>query len=379
MATSVTIIGAGLGGLTLARVLHLHGIPVTVFESDAAANSRTQGGQLDLHEHNGQLALGMAGLSQEYRSILHAGGAAQRVVDRHGNVLVELPDDGSMKSPEALRGDIRRILLDSLPPGTVQWGKKLRSANPLGQGRHSLSFADGTAAVSDLLVGADGTWSRVRTLLSGQQPAYAGMSYVETYLHGVDERHPAAAALVGQGAMYALTPGQGFLAHREANGTIHTYVVLNRPQEWFAAIDFTDAGAAKARIAAEFDGWSPVLGSLVTDAEGGPVLRSIYRLPNRHRWERLPGVTLIGDAAHVTLPGGEGANLAMLDGAELGEALASQPDNPETALAAFEAVMFRRSEEEAAAAQETIELIFGAEAPEALARLFNGDSEPAAG
>ncbi|MEV6637292.1 NAD(P)/FAD-dependent oxidoreductase [Actinoplanes sp. NPDC051470] len=372
MTTPVTVIGAGLGGLTLARVLHLNGVPVTVYDADASADARTQGGQLDLHEQNGQLALAVAGLTEEYRSIIHRGGGAQRVLDQHGAVLAELPDDGSMARPEALRGDIRRILLESLPAGAVQWGKKYLSATPLGAGRHELTFADGSTAVSGLLVGADGTWSKVRTLLSDEQPVYAGMSYVDTYLHDVDARHPGAAKAVGNGAMYALKPGRGFLAHREAGDVIHTYIVLNRPVEWFAGIDFADADAARKRIAAEFKSWAPELVSLITDGETGPVLRSIHRLPDRHRWDRIPGVTLLGDAAHVTLPGGEGANLAMLDGAELGQAIAAHPSDPETALAAYEEIMFRRSESEAIAARETIELIFGAGAPQGLVDLFNG-------
>jgi 2-polyprenyl-6-methoxyphenol hydroxylase-like FAD-dependent oxidoreductase len=377
MTTPVTIVGAGLGGLTLARVLHLHDVPVTVYDAEASARARTQGGQLDLHEHNGQRALAIAGLTQEYRAIIHAGGGAQRVLDPRGTVLAEVPDDGSMARPEALRGDIRRILLESLPAGTVQWGKKLTAATSLGGGRHELTFADGSTVTSEILVGADGTWSRVRALLSDEKPTYAGMSYIDTYLHDVDDRHPDAAKTVGDGAMYALIPGKGFLAHREANNIIHTYVVLNRPEEWFADIDFADADATKTRIAAEFEGWAPELTALITDADTTPILRSIHQLPDRHRWARMPGVTLLGDAAHVTVPGGEGANIAMLDGAELGQAIAAHPGAVEAALAAYEEVMFARSAAEAVRAHETIDLIFGDRTPNGLVNLFNGADQDA--
>jgi 2-polyprenyl-6-methoxyphenol hydroxylase-like FAD-dependent oxidoreductase len=375
VARAVTIVGAGLGGLALARVLHLHGVPVIVYDADVSADARSQGGQLDLHEHNGQLALEIAGLTHEYHSIVHRGGGAQRVLDQQGTVLAQFPDDGSMGRPEALRGDIRRILLDSLPAQTVQWGRQLLAATPLGRGRHELTFADGSTVATDILVGADGTWSKVRTLLSGETPKYAGLSYVDFYLHDVDERHPEAAEAVGTGAMYALIPGKGILAHREPGNVIHTYVVLSRPLEWFTDIDFADAGAARAQIAAEFKGWAPELTALVTDGESAPILRTIFQLPNRHQWSRVPGVTLLGDAAHVTLPGGEGANIALLDGAELGQAIAATPDNIEAALAAYEDVMFRRSEAEAIAAHETIELIFGADAPAGLVNLLNGNDE----
>ncbi|QZQ53643.1 MULTISPECIES: NAD(P)/FAD-dependent oxidoreductase [unclassified Curtobacterium] len=378
MTPSVSIVGAGLGGLTLARVLHLHGIDVTVFEADADAGARSQGGQLDLHEHNGQLALQEAGLMNEYRSIIHVGGAGQRVLDRNATLLADLPDDGSMASPEARRGDIRRILLESLPDGTVQWGKKLRDVAPLGDGRHELTFTDGSTAHSDVLVGAEGTWSKVRALVSVEKPVYAGMSYIDTFLHDVDERHSTTSLVAGDGAMYALIPGKGFLTHREAGEIIHTYVILSRPLSWFDDIDFSDAASTKARIAAEFDGWAPELVALIADADTPPVLRSIYKLPDDHRWPHTPGVTLIGDAAHVTLPGGEGANTAMLDGAELAEAIVAHPDDIDAALTAYEEVMFARAEEEAIAAHETIDLIFGARAPEGLANLLNGTAEDAA-
>jgi len=244
----VTIVGAGLGGLTLARVLHLHGIPAVIYEADASAGARTQGGQLDIHEHNGQRALAAAGLMAEFRAIIHEGGEASRILDQHGTVLLDEPDTGSSDRPEVLRGDLRRILLDSLPADTIQWGKKLTGIAALGGGRHQLTFGDGTTAATTLLVGADGAWSKVRPLLSAAKPTYVGATFIESYLHDVDRLHPATANLIGGGALYALAPGRGIVAHREPGGVIHTYVQLRRPVEWIAAIDFADAGTGRDAV-----------------------------------------------------------------------------------------------------------------------------------
>lgn len=371
MKTPVAIVGAGLGGLVLARVLHVHGIAATVYEADASATARTQGGMLDIHSHNGQVALKAANLLEEFREIIHAGGQASRIVDREMNVLMDDPDDGTGDRPEVPRGELRRILLESLPAGAVKWGHKVKAVSSLGNGQHMLTFADGSTVTTDLLVGADGAWSKVRPILSDAKPAYVGTTFIETYLHDSDTRHKASAQAVGGGALYALSPGKGIAAHREPHGVLHSYVALQKPEDWIARIDFSDPAAAKASIAKEFSGWAPELTALITHCDTKPVPRPIYALPDEHRWDRVPGVTLLGDAAHLMAPSGEGANLAMYDGAELGKAIAANPDNVEAALLAYEKDMFLRSKAEAVDAHEVFDACYGDKAPQSLVAFFN--------
>ncbi|WP_405705348.1 FAD-dependent oxidoreductase [Streptomyces sp. NBC_00069] len=372
MTTPVTIVGAGLGGLTLARVLYLHGIPATIYEADTSADARTQGGQLDIHEYNGQLALEAAGLTDEFRAIIHEGGEALCVLDQHGAVLLDQPDDGAGGRPEVLRGDLRRILLNSLPDEMIQWGHKVTRVRPLGGGRHELTFADGSTVTTGLLVGADGAWSRIRPLLSDAKPEYVGTSFIETYLYDADQRHPAAAKAAGDGSLFAVTAGKGILGHREADAVLHTYVALNKPQEWIAAI-LASPETAAAQVAAEFTGWAPELTALVTDGETALAPRPISALPIGHCWDRVPGVTLLGDAAHLMSPfAGEGANLAMFDGAELGKAIAAHSDDIEAALAEYEQALFPRSAQFAAESDKNHQLIFGDNAPAGLLDLLTG-------
>ncbi|MFE7114564.1 FAD-dependent oxidoreductase [Streptomyces sp. NPDC057654] len=353
MNSPVAIVGAGLGGLTLARVLHINGIPATVYEAEASPTARPQGGLLDIHDYNGQPALRAADLMDEFRGIVLEGRQAMRILDRGGNVLLDEADDGTGGRPEVPRGELRRILLESLPAGAVRWGHKVGGARSLGGGRHELAFADGSTVTTDLLVGADGGWSRVRPLLSDAVPEYTGMSFVETYLFDVGTRHPDTANAVGDGTMLALDPsGMEIHAHRESAGTVHAYVTLAKPQDWFADMDFTETGTdvTLSRIAAEFEGWAPELTVLITESDTTPVLRPHNALPGGHRWDRIPGVTLLGDAAHLGAQDGEGANFAMLDAAELGQALAAHPDDIEAALTAYEQALFPRG---AAAAAES--------------------------
>ena len=350
----ITIIGAGLGGLTLARVLQLNSIPVTIYEKEPSAESRTQGGQLDIHERDGQIALQRAGLFDQFQSIIHDGGAAAKVLDKDGNTIVNIPDDGTHGRPEVLRGDLRQILLQSLKPNTIQWDKKLTDIQSLEHGQHRLSFADGTTVTTQILVGADGTFSKVRPLVSDATPQYVGTSLIETYLYDVDNQHPSAANIVGQGTMYALAPGKGIQAHREPGNVIHTYIALRQTEAELDQIDFNNSNVALKQLAHQFDQWHNDLLALITESEKGPILRKIHALPVGHQWDRVPGVTILGDAAHVMTPAGEGANLAMFDGSELAQAIIEHPNDIETAFAQYEQALFPRSEKAAARADQML-------------------------
>jgi len=376
MTTAVTVVGAGLGGLVLARVLHVHGIPVTVYEAEVSAAARAQGGLLDIHPWNGQRALEAAGLTGKFRRLVLPGRESYRVLDQTGTVLLDRPGDGTGQRPEVPRGELRQVLLDSLPDGTVRWGRKVSGARALGGARHELRFADGDTVTASLLVGADGAWSRVRPLLSGAVPQYTGVTSVEYFLHDADTRHPAAAEAVGAGSLFALAPGKGLLAYRERGGTLHTYAQLKAPQDWLTDTDTAaaDGASVRAQVAARFGGWSPELTALITDSDTAPVARPLYALPAGHRWARVPGVTLIGDAAHLAPPNGEGANLAMLDGAELGQAIAAHPGDVEAALADYEQAMFPRAAE--ARGEDVYGIMLGDDAPRSWVAMMN-DAEQA--
>ncbi len=360
----IGIVGGGPGGLTLARILHGRGVTAAVFDRDAGEGDRPQGGSLDLHADGGQLALRVAGLEAGFRAIARYGDQGMRAVAPDGTVVFDEPADGGVgrDRPEVDRPALRSLLLRSLPVGTVRWGHQLRAATPAAGGGFSLAFENGVVETFDLIVGADGAWSRVRPLVSDVRPAYAGVTMVELGLHDAARRLPGLADLVGHGMMFALGDNRGLLFHGSGRGHLHGYAALRVPADWATAnrVGRRPADQDRACLLDHFAGWSPVLLDLIARCGGDLIApRPIHALPVGHAWPHRPGVTLLGDAAHVMSPfGGDGVNLAMADAADLAVALAdalTTGGDPAAAVAAYEARMFARAAGPAAGAAAGID------------------------
>ncbi|MFJ9024214.1 FAD-dependent oxidoreductase [Streptomyces sp. NPDC102259] len=340
MRHRIAVVGSGPAGLTFARVLHRHDYPVTVLERDPTPDARPPGGTLDLHEGLGQLALDKAGLLAEFQAVSRPEGQAMRILDTDGTVLRDWrPRPEDRANPEIDRRQLRDLLLGPLD---VQWGRGVTQVVPGTRDGALVHFADGRQETFDLVVGADGAWSRVRPAVSSVTPHYTGVTSIETSLDDVDTRHPDLARLIGDGSMAVYGVNRSLVAQRNSGGHVKVYTKFRAPLDWHANLDLADVEAVRSSLRVLFDGWAaPVLDLLRKGTAF--VHRPFYVLPVSHTWTHVSGVTLLGDAAHLMPPLGAGANLAMLEGAELAEAIATGPGDLDETVRAFEEQMWARA------------------------------------
>ena len=344
----IAIIGAGPAGTTLARLLIRASIPVTIFEGETSIGVRGQGGTLDLHTDTGLKALKESGLYEEYTKHARYDGEAICLMDKNMKTYIKLggtTERTSRGRPEIDRERLREILLQSLPPDTIRWNSRLRKIDE----ESSLHFDHGVERGFDLIVGADGAWSKVRPLLTDAKPQYAGVGGYDMYLDNVKERYPDLYKLVNRGSLFAYSDGKNITGQQKGDGGLIVYATGVRNEDWMktCGYDVHNPKEVKEALAKEFSGWAEPLVKFTQAAnEKDITARSLYMLPIG--WKHRAGVTLIGDAGHLMTPhAGEGVNVAMRDALNLAEAIIrgakEEKISMDHEIKAFEEEMFERA------------------------------------
>jgi 2-polyprenyl-6-methoxyphenol hydroxylase-like FAD-dependent oxidoreductase len=400
----IAIIGAGPAGLTLARLLQQNQFNCTIYESEVDRYVRNQGGTLDLHTKTGQLALKEAGLLEEFKKYARPEGECMKLVKHDGTVLWDENETGNSNRvaedsdrPEIDRVRLRDILLDSLQPGTIKWNRKLLRVDADTKTRgisgdretYTLHFTDGSVEKDiDLLVGADGAWSKVRPLLTDEQPFYSGITCIELWSLGVDEKNPWLSRYVGKGSCFMFDEGRALLCQRngEQNGSVRTYACVRMPEKWAeeSGIDWAGTHARETLVERHFNDCGDDLKRLILESRDELIVRKAWMLPVGIKWESRPGVTLLGDAAHLMTPfAGVGVNVAMADALELARALISCKDsvvakessddhNIAVAIKQYETEMFERGRQNAQKTWDNMQGHFSANGSEELAARLKG-------
>lgn len=167
MTPSIAILGAGPSGLALARYLHIANIDFVVFERDESQTwAIGRGGTLDLHTSTGQVALQEIGLLDQFKALARLD-VTNVVADANGKVCFKTSEKVDSDRPEIDRKDLRAMLLSSIPTEKVRWASRVQQVDRVADGSVSIRFADGSSESGfRLVVGADGAWSKARSVVS---------------------------------------------------------------------------------------------------------------------------------------------------------------------------------------------------------------------
>ncbi|XZF15484.1 FAD-dependent oxidoreductase [Chitinophagaceae bacterium MMS25-I14] len=359
----IAIVGGGPGGLTLARLLQLEGADVHVYERDLNKNVRVQGATLDLHEESGLEALRRAGLTEAFQANFRPDAGRMSIADMQAAIYLDDYETGSGYAedrPEIDRGPLRKILLDSLQPGTVIWDSHFVSMTPQGSG-WLLHFKNGTTGYADVVVAADGANSKIRPFITDIKPVYSGVTIVEGSVYHAAQNAPELWKLVNGGKLFVFGEEKSLILSVKGDGSLSFYTGCKAAENWVqeSGIDFNSKQHVFAWFKDAFGNWSNVWQELFTTDEVWYIPRPQYHFPLDQHWTSLPNLTMLGDAAHRMPPyAGEGVNMAMQDAYELAERLTGDEfANLQQAIAHYERQMLQRASEVTQMTLESTEML----------------------
>jgi salicylate hydroxylase len=323
----IAIVGAGYGGAAAAKALSLLGADVTVYEQASAIREVGAGiglrpatmnrfRQWGIHE-----AIERVSSPSEYFEILASTGDP---------IMREAwPADGEQTHTHLIhRGDFIEALLGVLPEGMVRLGHRLESIEDRGTGS-VLTFADGSTAEADLVVGADGIKSTVRERLFSRKPPVFSGEHAYRAVISVDDTHGMVTddnlrMYIGRGTKVYLLP----LRHR--NQVSFDITALCPDGTWTPQVGKDD-------MVRTVEGFDPRLVDITRGLDMDTVnIRAVYDIDPLDTWH-TDSVVLVGDAAHSMLHHqGQGANSAIEDAGALADAL-RDADTLTEGLAAYQA------------------------------------------